>query len=80
MDIVKMQILGDVDSHKMADCASMPLELRLGYAKFGDPINGVVKSSIFNHLGHLVEGVLYRHPSATIVHWPKSVITNRSFH
>jgi hypothetical protein len=80
MDIVKMQILGDVNGHKMADCASMPLELRLGYAKFGDPINGVAKSLIFNHLGHLVEGVLYRHPSATIVHWPKSAITNRSFH
>jgi len=80
MDIVKMQILGDVNGHKMADCASMPLELRLGYAKFGHPINGVAKSLIFNHLGHLVEGVLYRHPSATIVHWPKSAITNRSFH
>jgi len=80
MDIVKMQILDDVNGHKMADCASMPLELRLGYAKFGDPINGVSKSLIVNHLGHLVEGVLYRHPSATIVHWPKSAITNRSFH
>jgi len=80
MDIVKMQILGDADSHKTADCASMFLELRLGYAKFGDPINGVVKSSIFNHLGRLVEGVLYRHPLAKIVYWPKSAINDRSFH
>jgi len=39
-----------------------------------------LKRLIFNHLSHLVEGVLHRHPSAKIVHWPRSATTDRSFH